>query len=123
MENVGVTNSIEETVPKEEEKLLSKDDVKQSMKHNKKHGLISKEKVTDSQEVLRLAVGGVVQAFDAIKRASTDLDPSEHKEFLINLLKNLKLANVPLEMIKHMCIMFAANADDISTEIGPKVQD
>jgi len=78
----------------EEDKLISKQDAKKHI-----HPNVSKDKGSDdkeekpkvkSDELIRLAVGGFIQAFDAIGRAVNELDASEYKQFAQNVLMTLK---------------------------------
>ena len=73
----------------EEDKLMSKQDAQKSLQHDKGSAEEPKPEIK-SEELLRLTVGGFIQAFDAIGRAASNLDAKQYKEFAQNVLITLK---------------------------------
>lgn len=86
---------------KQEDKIITKKDAKDSLHPNKKQGIVSKEKTKGNEELTRLAVGGFTQAFDAMERAMKELEPEDFKKFAIETLQHLKNAGVSDQVLKY----------------------
>lgn len=94
-ENVNslIQKSIQETL-KQEDKIIKKDDLK-------KKPVITKEKPTEVEELTRLSVGGLTQAFDAMERAIKELNKEQLEKFALATLHHLKNAGVNGEVLKY----------------------